>query len=556
MFKMLFNLFKDANNNGENPFGSSEEKVPVLKPVAVWKIILGLLIFAIIAEYFMLIPITLKSPQFVFNLILLLVALVFLNITFCKGTELLTKITVGVIATLGVYLVVGNIISLPIFHASDYQEQLYLDYDADFYEDNQTISYESIPVVDRDSATVLGDRKMGEIVDYVSQFEVSDDYNQINYMDTPYRVTPLEYADLIKWYTNKDEGLPAYITVDMVSQESSVVVLEEGMKYSESDLFGRNIYRYLRVNYPTLMFEDLMFEINEDGIPYYIAPVYEYEIGIFGGEDIVGAVLVNAVTGDNQYYELMDVPTWVDNVYPTDLVATQLDNWGKYASGYLNAIFTQKGVLQQTDGYNYIALDGDVYYYTGLTSVSDDASNVGFALINMRTKEAKYYDISGAEEYSAMSSAEGQVQHLGYSATFPILVNAGGVPTYFLSLKDDAGLVKQYAFVSVENYQIVATGESVASAEAAYYQLLIDNGKNVEEEYELVELTGTIASLNEAVVSGNSTYYFTIEGSDTIYIADISLSDYLPLVKVGDVVCFEFVESDDSSEILSTFSVE
>ncbi|WP_249030495.1 CvpA family protein [Tannockella kyphosi] len=556
MFKMLFNLFKDANNNGENPFGSSEEKAPVLKPVAVWKIILGLLIFAMIAEYFMLIPITLQSPQFVFNLILLLVAFVFLNITFCKGTELLTKITVGVIATLGFYLVVGNIISLPIFHASDYQEQLYLDYDADFYEDNQTISYESIPVVDRDSATVLGDRKMGEIVDYVSQFEVSDDYNQINYMDTPYRVTPLEYADLIKWYTNKDEGLPAYITVDMVSQESSVVVLEEGMKYSESDLFGRNIYRYLRVNYPTLMFEDLMFEINEDGIPYYIAPVYEYEIGIFGGEDIVGAVLVNAVTGENQYYELMDVPTWVDNVYPTDLVATQLDNWGKYASGYLNAIFTQKGVLQQTDGYNYIALDGDVYYYTGLTSVSDDASNVGFALINMRTKEAKYYDISGAEEYSAMSSAEGQVQHLGYSATFPILVNAGGVPTYFLSLKDDAGLVKQYAFVSVENYQIVATGESVASAEAAYYQLLIDNGKNVEEEYELVELTGTIASLNEAVVSGNSTYYFTIEGSDTIYIADISLSDYLPLVKVGDVVCFEFVESDDSSEILSTFSVE
>lgn len=556
MFKMLFNLFKEANNNGGNPFGSSEEKAPVLKPVAVWKIILGLLIFAMIAEYFMLIPITLKSPQFVFNLILLLVAFVFLNITFCKGTELLTKITVGVIATLGFYLVVGNIISLPIFHASDYQEQLYLDYDADFYEDNQTISYESIPVVDRDSATVLGDRKMGEIVDYVSQFEVSDDYNQINYMDTPYRVTPLEYADLIKWYTNKDEGLPAYITVDMVSQESSVVVLEEGMKYSESDLFGRNIYRYLRVNYPTLMFEDLMFEINEDGIPYYIAPVYEYEIGIFGGEDIVGAVLVNAVTGENQYYELMDVPTWVDNVYPTDLVATQLDNWGKYASGYLNAIFTQKGVLQQTDGYNYIALDGDVYYYTGLTSVSDDASNVGFALINMRTKEAKYYDISGAEEYSAMSSAEGQVQHLGYSATFPILVNAGGVPTYFLSLKDDAGLVKQYAFVSVENYQIVATGESVASAEAAYYQLLIDNGKNVEEEYELVELTGTIASLNEAVVSGNSTYYFTIEGSDTIYIADISLSDYLPLVKVGDVVCFEFVESDDSSEILSTFSVE
>lgn len=552
MDKILFNFFESLKNK------NSQEAQSAPRPsgqTSVVVVAIALLVFAAAWEYLMLIPLTLKSPTFVFNLALLLGVYTFLCMTICKNGKGVAKVSGFLAVALLVYLGVGNLLSSPVINASSYQSQVVLNTDADFFEDNQTISYESIPVVDRDSAMVLGDRKMGEIVDYVSQFEVTEDYNQINYLNTPYRVTPLEYADLIKWFTNKAEGLPAYITVNMVSQESEVVVLEEGMKYSESDLFGRNIHRYLRMNYPTLMFEDLIFEIDEEGIPYYIAPVFEYEIGIFGGEDIVGAVLVNAITGENEYYALEDVPTWVDNVFPTNLVAYQLDNWGKYTNGWLNSMFSQKGVLQQTDGYNYIALDGDVYYYTGLTSVSEDASNVGFALINMRTKESKYYDISGAEEYSAMSSAQGQVQDLNYVATFPILVNAGGEPTYFLSLKDSAGLVKQYAFVSVENYQVVATADNVADAEQAYYTLLEKNGILVEEEYEYISGAGVIASVDEAVVNGNSTYYFTLEGDATIYIADISLSDFLPLVAVGDSVTISYVGNEDTSEIVSSFSL-
>ena len=229
--------------------------------------------------------------------------------------------------------------------------------------------------------------------------------------------------------------MPAYIRVDMVTQESEVVRLKEGMKYSHSDLFFRNINRHIRMHYPTMMFENPSFEINDEGDPYWIAPVYNYKIGLFGGKDITGAILVNAIDGSSQYYDIQDVPTWVDRVYPSDLLLTQLENWGKYTNGYFNTIFSQKGVLKPTDGYNYIALNDDVYIYTGLTSVSSDASNVGFALINMRTKESKYYAISGAEEFSAMSSAEGKVQNLNYKATFPILINAGGQPTYFMSLK-------------------------------------------------------------------------------------------------------------------------
>ena len=510
-------------------------------------------IIALISEYALLIPLNPRSPQFILYFSFLLLIFNGFYFIFNRGFNKIMKYSLILAGILIVLIPVGTFISSPIFNAKSYQKQLVLDKNADFYEDNKTISYESIPVVDRESAIRLGDRKMGEMVDYVSQFEVDQSYEQINYKDNPYRVTPLEYSDLIKWFTNHGDGLPAYIRVNMVSQESEVVKLKEGMKYSKSDHFGRKIERHLRANYPTLMFDTLAFEINDDGIPYWIAPVYEYKIGLFGGKDIVGAVLANAINGDHDYYDIKKVPEWVDRVYPSNLILTQLENYGKYTNGYLNTLLSQKGVLQPTDGYNYIAIDDDVYLYTGLTSVSKDASNVGFAMINLRTKDGKFYNISGAEEYSAMSSAEGEVQNLKYKATFPILINAGGHPTYFLSLKDDANLVKKYAFVSVENYQLVATGDSVAQAEQAYYALLESNGKKTNAgDFKTNKLTGVISEINEAVVDGNSTYYFKIEGNDTIFIGDISLSDYFPLAKVGDNVTVEFVNSKDNSEVISS----
>lgn len=510
-------------------------------------------IIALISEYALLIPLNPRSPQFILYFSFLLLIFNGVYFIFNRGFNKIMKYSLILAGILIVLIPVGTFISSPIFNAKSYQKQLVLDKKADFYKDNKTISYESIPVVDRESAIRLGDRRMGEMVDYVSQFEVDQSYEQINYKDNPYRVTPLEYSDLIKWFTNHGDGLPAYIRVNMVSQESEVVKLKEGMKYSKSDHFGRKIERHLRANYPSLMFDTLAFEINDDGIPYWIAPVYEYKIGLFGGKDIVGAVLVNAINGDHDYYDIKKVPEWVDRVYPSNLILTQLENYGKYANGYLNTLLSQKGVLRPTDGYNYIAINDDVYLYTGLTSVSKDASNVGFAMINLRTKDGKFYNISGAEEYSAMSSAEGEVQNLKYKATFPILINAGGHPTYFLSLKDDANLVKKYAFVSVENYQLVATGDSVALAEQAYYALLESNGKKTNAgDFKTNKLTGIISEINEAVVDGNSTYYFKIEGNDTIFIGDISLSDHFPLAKVGDNVTVEFVNSKDNSEVISS----
>ena len=523
-----------------------------IKNGLLYAVLFTLLIGAVL--FYMWLPaINIFNQGFISFMIFILLIFVLLYVVMVGDTKVVKPI-LGIVAIAIVYLMVGNLISSPIFNADAYHKQIAMNKDANFYEDHKSISYDSIPVVDRDSAMRLGDRKMGEIVEYVSQFEVNASYQQINYNSQPYRVTPLEYSGLIKWFTNHKNGLPAYITVNMVNQDVEVVELEEGMKYSQSELFNRNITRHARFNYPTLMFDEYSFEINDDGIPYYIFPSYEYQIGIFGGRDITGAVLINAIDGSHEYFKVSDVPQWVDRVYPSSLISQQLVNWGKFGGGFINSMLSQKGVLQPTDGYNYIAMNGDVFYYTGLTSVSQDASNVGFAMINSRTKETKFYDISGAEEYSAMSSAEGQVQHLGYVATFPILVNAGGEPTYFMSLKDSANLVKQYAFVSVENYQIVATGDSVAQAEENYYKLLADNGKLDKDEVptDTTSLTGKVTQLSSAVKDGNSTYYFKLDSSELLFIADISVSNELPLLSVGENVEIEFIEDDDKEEVISS----
>ncbi len=253
----------------------------------------------------------------------------------------------------------------------------------------------------------------------VSQFQVSDLYSQINYQGKPVRVTPLEYASPIKWLTNQKAGIPAYITIDMTTQNTELVKLNEGIKYSMSEYFNRNIYRHLRFRYPTYMFDQLSFEIDETGTPYWIRPVKKFNIGLFGGQTIGRVVLCNAVTGETVDVPVDECPTWVDRVYPAELLIQLYNYHGTLKNGFLNSVLGQKGCLKTTEGFNYIAMDDDVWVYTGITSVTGDRSNVAFVLMNQRTMETRYYPVSGAEEYSAMDSAQGQVQNLGYKANLP-----------------------------------------------------------------------------------------------------------------------------------------
>ncbi|MDO4273404.1 MAG: CvpA family protein [Eubacteriales bacterium] len=460
------------------------------------------------------------------------------------------KIGIGAVGLVIVIYAVGSVLSSPIINAQKYQKLIEPE-TSNFTDDIQQISYDQIPLLDKDSAELLGNRKMGSMVDMVSQFEVSPLYSQINYKGRPVRVTPLVYASPIKWITNMREGIPAYITIDMATQNTELVKLNEGIKYSESEYFNRYIYRHLRFKYPTYIFDQLSFEVDDDGVPYWICPVKKYNIGLFGGQTIGRVVLCNAVTGECEDYAVEDCPTWVDRVYPADLLVQLYDYHGTLKNGFLNSVLGQKGCLKTTQGYNYLAIDDDVWVYTGVTSVSGDRSNVGFVLMNQRTRETKYYEIPGAEEYSAMDSAEGQVQNLGYRATFPLLLNISGEPTYFLALKDNAGLVKKYAMVNIQKYQNVAIGDTVSSCEKTYVKMIKGSNAAMADENSK-KTTGAIKRMAQGVIDGNTHYYIVLEGQEDL-IFDVPITDFLGIVKydVGDEITIAYNESEPACTVIS-----
>ena len=453
--------------------------------------------------------------------------------------------------------VVGSVIGLRLFRAADYRDLLTVE-SGDFASEVQEISFDQIPMLDRDSATKLGNRKLGELADMVSQFEVDDDYTQINYKGRPVRVTALRYGDWIKWLNNRADGLPAYLIIDMVTQNVEVVRLDNGIRYTTAEHFGRNLQRYLRFHYPTYIFDTPAFEIDEDGNPYWVCPRITNTIGLFGGTDVLGAVLVNAVTGDTSYYEVGDIPTWVDHVYNADLIISQYDDHGTYINGFINSLFGQRDVTVTTAGYNYIALNDDVYMYTGITSVVSDESNIGFILSNQRTKETRFYSVAGAEEYSAMDSARGQVQQMNYTATFPLLLNIADQPSYFMALKDAAGLVKMYAMVNVSQYQIVATGSTVADCESNYRLMLARNGLIDQCDTEITpsgqsQVTGAIAEIRSAVVEGNTWYYLRLQDGSVYYAISAADDKNAVILSVGDQVTITFAEGEE--KILSAYTV-
>ena len=559
---------------GQNPFARKtnrpkKERKPIGTPAARTAINLAVtLLFAAVYYYVALPAINFKTAEFYTFFVLLAVVYCVCAVitsgfqgTGAKGYFKFVKkqckvpffLTVGLLAV----ALVGSIISWEVFRAADYRDLLAVE-EGDFAAEVEEISFDQIPMLDSASAKKLGNRKLGELADMVSQFEVADDYTQINYKGRPVRVTPLRYGDIIKWFNNRADGLPAYLVIDMVTQNVEVHRLEDGIRYTTAEHFGRNLYRYLRFHYPTYLFDEPAFEIDEQGNPYWVCPRISRTIGLFGGTDIIGAVLVDAVSGECTYYEVDDVPQWVDHVYTANLIIQQYDYHGTYVNGFINSLFGQRDVTVTTDGYNYIAIGDDVYMYTGITSVVSDESNIGFILSNQRTKETHFYSVAGAEEYSAMDSAQGQVQQMKYEATFPLLLNISDQPTYFMALKDAAGLVKMYAMVNVSQYQIVATGNTVAECESNYRVMLARNNLISQEDTEVQpsdqqEVTGVIAEIRSAVIEGNTWYYLRLEQGDVYYAVSSADQRSAALLSVGDTVRVQYMAGEET--ILDTYAV-
>lgn len=428
---------------------------------------------------------------------------------------------------------ISYVITSPLFIADKYAHMLDMQ-QVEFKKDFPETDLTQVPLIDRDTSERLGTRRMGTLTELVSQFEVSKEYTQININAKPYRVTPLKYDGFFKWMNNFTKGIPHYLQVDTVTGDVEIKTPKAPIKYSYADKFHRNILRHLRFNYPLEIFSEPSFEVDNEGNPFYIASTYGRNF-IFREPEVTGLIVVNAMTGESHKYGIEDVPTWVDRVYGSELILHQLQANGKYRKGYFNALFAKEGVIEPTDGYNYIPMQDDLYLYTGLTSVSADESNIGFVLVNLRTKESKFYPVDSAEEFSAMSSAEGSVQETEYKATFPLLVNLNGKPMYVLTLKDNSGLIRKYALVDVSNYSKVYIENNVKQLLQSFNQ---DNPGDAQitplEEEDIQTIQGQIDQIQAVVVDGNTVYYMMVDGK--IYQANISLHHQLPFAQEGDAI--------------------
>lgn len=499
-----------------------------------------------------------------------------------------SKATVVLLVTpvvLGVLMVLLLLFGSPMFHASSYST-LMMPQEADFQEDiNSQTALSKIALMDTDSAILFGNREIGSLSDVVSQYEVSEDYTQIDYEGSPMKVSALRYAGFFKYMGNKENGVPGYVTVDPVGQNAEYTALDQGMKYVPSAYFQKDLRRHLRLNYPTEVFGNIHFEVDEEGNPYYVASVYDYTIGIFGGKTVKGAIVCDPVTGDCEYYAVEDVPQWIDVVFDGDLLVEQYDRHGKLSNGFLNSLFGKKGCKKATetvavtsDGeeeeevtaadYGYIAKDGDIWIYTGITSVNDDASNIGLLMVNERTAEARYYTIAGADESSAMAAAEGEVQEKGYQASFPSVINVEGQPTYVMVLKDANGIVKLYAMVNMESYNVVTTADDIKTCFDQYRALLgmepeedgeedsfdtdhdskdgsqAGSGLSEDENAVTVPAEFVIASIQYVDIDGN-TYVYLMGEDGKVYKQRFSENENLIFLNPGDAVSADCVQETE-----------
>ena len=449
-------------------------------------------------------------------------------------------------------LVIGGISGAELFRAKSYASLLKVE-NREFTKDiEESEKVTNIALMDTASARIFGNRKIGSLSEVVSQYEVESDYNQINIHGQPMKIASLKYASFFKWWNNRDEKVPGYVQVNPVNSEAEYVELKDGMKYVPSGYFNDKLQRHVQLKYPTKIISGYYFEVDDEGNPYYICPTITAKVGLFSGMDVNGAIICNPVDGSCEYYKAGEIPSWVDRVYDGDLLV-QKYNWnGILSNGYWNSIFGQKGCKQATDDYGYKTIGDDVWVYTGVTSVTGDRSNVGFVMMNQRTSDARYYTVSGAEEHSAMESAQGAVQEKGYKASFPALINVAGVPTYIMVLKDDSGLVKMYAMVNVEQYNLVATANTQTEVFSEYKKLLASEGEKSSAEIQ--------SETKEIVVQ--DIQYIQVEDQTTVYIKDAehnvykqAFADNEALIKIakGDIISVSYEPMEDGIHYMTAY---
>ena len=593
----------DFSDKGKGRGTSSTKEVYIPPEKAGLKLVISVILTIIggaIAYYFMLPAMNFGAMEFyifwaavagIFIGANFLLSKAFIRPEYIPYVRRVSIAPIAIVVVLGLVLLVGYLSSSVFFRAVSYSELLSfsdnVELDSSVTKIDSTVDFENVAMIDKAAAEKLADKVLGDLatIGLESQFELATEYStQINYNGAPCRVYPLRYGNVFKWLNNTKDGFPGYVLVNMNTQETTFVLLNEKgsesyIKYSPTEHFHKNLQRIVRFAYPTAIIGNISFEADDNGTPYWICEVIEKKIGLIGGDDVKGIVMVDAVTGDSQYYAIEDVVAgtaansdgntvelmWIDQVYNADLLVQQYNYYGTYLNGFWNSIFGQSGVKKTTMGSSYIAMDDDVYIYTGVTSVTADESILGFILINQRTKEAMFYTTTGATELAAQNSAQGALSDKGWTATFPLLINLDGEATYFMSMKDTSNVVKGYAMVNVSNYNIVATDNADGKPNLAKcienYAVALKDNKSVKIDVDTTvvpelntdnnndttveqsgdkSVTGVITDIKSQIENGSTCYYIKVAGVDSyVKVSADDVPEAIFFAK-GDVVTVKY----------------
>lgn len=440
-----------------------------------------------------------------------------------------------------IYLIV-MLISTPLFNSEAYRNQMKDPEVKSFSSHVQAIDLDQIPIVDKELAYKLADKKLGEKPSLGSQVELGEPtIQQVN--GKLVWVVPLHHSGFFKWLSNMD-GAQGYIIVAANSMQDVTYVEDYKIKIQPDSYFFDDLVRHARIwgSFFTGI-TDYSFEIDDDGNPFWVVTTYRNNWG-FSLPEANGILLIDAQTGETKRYALDEIPSWIDRVQPEDFLIDQIDNKGEYIHGVFN--FSNYEKFRSSNGDIIVYNDGRCYLFTGITSVGSDESAIGFYMVDMVTKEPIMYKMNGATEYAAMKSAEGKVQDLKYNATFPLIINMEGMPTYFMTLKDNEGLIKNYAMVSVEDYSTVGVGATLEEALSDYQVQLKNNGLVLPETPSAEEketLSGTVMRIAQEVTQQSTVYYLILnEAPNYIFRIESGINSELALTQPGDQVSVEFVD--------------
>ena len=484
-----------------------------------------------------------------------------LSIVVLVGPFVLCTVSYGVLTLNKKYIISGIGVGLlyfvalmvfsPIFMPSTHRNLIGNVEEIEFSSEIEHIDLKQLPIIDKDLAYKLADKKLGEIPSLGSQVTIGDlSLQSVN--GQLYYVGPLEHSSFFKWLTNR-EGTKGYIKVSATNQNDVQLVTELNgedihLKYIPSAYLFSDLDRHAYLNDMKAGHTDYTFELDDEGNPYWVITRYDNAIGITE-QKAIGTEIINAQTGETNIYDIENTPKWVDRIQPSSYINNYLNKWGELVHGILN--FSDKDKLKSTQGMNIIFNDDECYYYTGITSVGNDEGLVGFMLTNTRTGEAKMYKTSGATEAASMKSAEGKVQQYGYTATFPYLINIQSEPTYFMTLKDSNGLVKQYAMVNVKNYNTVAVGDTLQSTLNRYFEALTNTNISLEGSNSEESLVGEVERIGLVVKEGSSIYDIKIKGQDNFFSVSTETSREVALTNIGDTISIKFIKVGDGQYIIT-----